>query len=589
VLQRRSYHAGALNRLTNDWQPSTVTADKAISDQIQTIRDRARQLERDNRYVSRWLSALENNVLGADGINFQSKVREKSGKFDKGANVKIEEAWTDWTKPQNCSLSREDSWIDLQKLILRSTARDGGVLIQIKRGRDLNAHGIALNLLEIDMLDVRYTEVLTNGNEVRLGVERNNMGQVVAFHLLQTHPGDFMGYPMPMNNRDRVRVPAFGTNPAGDEILHYYVKSRIMQSVGVPWLTPAMRDLHHLDEYQHAELLQSRAAAAKGGWFENERGEQWSGDREQSTDEDGNTEETQHLMDFDQAAYEELPPGVKFVPWDPQHPNNAFEAYIRANLHGVSAGLDIDYATLTGDLSQNSFSSTKAGRLEIQEQWKKVQGHLITNACVQIFGSWLAMSMLTRKLALPTAKYDQMNRPLFKGRRWPWVDPVKDMQAASQALESKLRSKSDIIAENGGDYEDTMEQLAFEKETEKELGLADAEPKKPQAIAPPDEDEDEQDTDSDDGNGEVKPKPSKPEDDATPPTKKPPKKPAQQTEEDKASQIFGYHIQMAIVKINESRAALGLPPVEYGDQTFPEYAAALKPDNGNGKPPKEDE
>ena len=181
-LQRRSYHAGMTDRLTNDWIPNTMTPDKAISDHIQTLRDRARQLEKDNRYVKRWLSSLENNCLGADGINLQMKVRFSTGRFDKGANDKIEAAWAKWGEQQNCSINREDSWVEMQRLILRSAARDGGILIRIVRGRDVNPFAFALDLIEIDLMDVRYTEALPNGNEVRLGVERNRLGQVVAFH-----------------------------------------------------------------------------------------------------------------------------------------------------------------------------------------------------------------------------------------------------------------------------------------------------------------------------------------------------------------------------------------------------------------------
>ena len=40
-------------------------------------------------------------------------------------------------------------------------------------------------------------------------------------------------------------------------------------------------------------------------------------------------------------------------------------------------------------------------------------------------------------------------------------------------------------------------------------------------------------------------------------------------------QIFGYHLQQAVVKINEARRQLGLPPVERGDLTVPEFLKEL--------------
>lgn len=489
---RRSYAAGQSDRLTADWNLNTLTADKAISDHLSTVIARSRQLEKDNRYYKRWLSSLENNVLGADGINMQSKARfERSGKFDVGANRKIESGWAKWGGAEFCSLNGEDDWVETQRIALRSAARDGGVLCQIKRGRDLNPFAFTLNLIEIDLLDTRRTEVLPNGNEIRLGVERNRFGRVVAYHLLQYHPGDFLGYPAPMNRRDSIRVPAHGTNPGGDEILHYYLKDRIMQSVGMCWGSASMRELHHADEYSLAELLQSRAAAAKGGWFENERGEHWKGDEQQVTSADGNEQQRDQLMDFETASYQELPPGVKFVPWDPQHPNQAFKDFMVTMLQGIASGLDIDYATMTGDLSQNSYASTKAGRLEVQEQWKKVQGHFIRKFCQPIFSAWLEMAILTGEVPLPMRKYEDLNKPKFRGRRWPWVDPQKDMDAAARALEIKVRTMTDLIAENGGDFEDTIEQLKLEKEMMEEAGLmpgpSENAPEIPEPTEPPPE------------------------------------------------------------------------------------------------------
>ena len=45
-----------------------TSANKEIKGDLKTLRARARQLERDNDYVRRYLK-LENNVLGSTGIN----------------------------------------------------------------------------------------------------------------------------------------------------------------------------------------------------------------------------------------------------------------------------------------------------------------------------------------------------------------------------------------------------------------------------------------------------------------------------------------------------------------------------------------
>ena len=171
--KKRSYNAAKLGRLTNDWTTSTTSANYEIRNDIKILRSRARQLERDNDYVRRWLKLLENNVLGSTGIGLQCKSRDFNGDLDTFANKKIEAAWRNWGKPENCTVAGTHSWMDAQRLILRSVARDGAVLIRKVRNWD-NPFRFAIQVLEIDHLDADYNHKLPSGNTVRMGVERES-------------------------------------------------------------------------------------------------------------------------------------------------------------------------------------------------------------------------------------------------------------------------------------------------------------------------------------------------------------------------------------------------------------------------------
>jgi len=61
--------------------------------------------------------------------------------------------------------------------------------------------------------------------------------------------------------------------------------------------------------------------------------------------------------------------------------------------------------------------------------------------------------------------------PQWKPRRWAWVDPLKDLQANIQAVESGLKSRRTIIAEGGGDVEDVFDQIALDNTLADEKGL----------------------------------------------------------------------------------------------------------------------
>jgi len=474
------------------------SADQSIRGYLTELIARSRQLERDNDYARRYLNALSNNVLGADGISLQNKAKNSRGGLNKLANQRVEDAWKRWGKKKNCTLNQEDGWVDVQNMVMRTTPRDGGIFWRPVMGAD-NDFGFALELIEIDQLDFNYTGIAPNGNMIFMGVERNSMNRVTAYHMFTDHPGNTLS----RNRHKRERIPS-------TDIHLYYVKERVNQSIGVPWFSSAMTRMHFLNKYEEAEVIAARAGAEKGGWFQSDRGEQFAGDEETSVDEDGN-KITNTLNDFEPGAFDELPAGMSFTPYNPTHPNQVFPDFVRGTLYGISAGLNIDYATLTNDLSEANYSSMRSGKLESQETWKGTQGHLIRNFVQEVFDKWLPMAALSGELGISYGQLDSINNPLFRERRWPWVDPSKDVNAAVLSVMHGLDTKTNIVAQNGGDYEDNVDTRKEEMGMEKEAGVTFGEPKpvqgkpedakKPAGKKPDAEDDDEEETEDDEEEG----------------------------------------------------------------------------------------
>ena len=92
--------------------------------------------------------------------------------------------------------------MDVQRVVLRSVARDGSVMIRKVRGFD-NDFRFALQVLESDLLDTDYNHKLPNGNIVRMGIELDAFERPVAYHILNGHEGDDFGMKRP-TRRDRV-------------------------------------------------------------------------------------------------------------------------------------------------------------------------------------------------------------------------------------------------------------------------------------------------------------------------------------------------------------------------------------------------
>ena len=175
--------------------------------------------------------------------------------------------------------------------------------------------------------------------------------------------------------------------------------------------------------------------------------------------------------------------GVDFKSWDSNHPNSGYGDFVKSCLRGVATSLGISYNALSNDLEGVNYSSIRAGLLEEREVWKAIQRMIIDHVLVPIFEDWLEIELLSGRLGLPFDKFWKFNVPDFRGRRWPWVDPKKDIEAAVLAMGAKIKPLRDIIADDGGDIYEVMEKIKADEELVSSMGMT-LMPSTPGAPAP---------------------------------------------------------------------------------------------------------
>ena len=451
VKKGRGYSGAISSRLTGDWLNPTTTGDEEIRRDLQKLRNRCRELERNNDYVRRYLNGLDSNVIGSKGIILQMKVEDAPLQYDEQANRVIEGEWNKWCNRKHTTPTGRQSWIDICKLALRSCARDGDVLVQLVRGYN-NDHGFAVQLIEADMLDLHHNHYkIQGGGEIRMGVETNSLGRPVAYHILTAHPGETSD-----TARKRVRVDA-------DDIIHLYNPERISQTRGVPWMVSAMTRLQMLAGYEESELVASRVSASKMGFLTKDvNSEHYTGEE----DADYNL-----IMEAEPGSIEELPTGMDFKEWSPTHPTTAYKDFVKSTLRGISAGLNISYNTLANDLEGVNYSSIRAGLFDEREHYKSIQNWFIDSFIQPVFEAWLEASILNGVFPFGVNKFDKMNQPKWCARRWPWVDPLKDMQANILAMNNGLEAKRNIINYTGGDIDDIYSTIAADNKLAEDKGL----------------------------------------------------------------------------------------------------------------------
>ena len=89
----------------------------------------------------------------------------------------------------------------------------------------------------------------------------------------------------------------------------------------------------------------------------------------------------------------------------------------------------------------------------------------------------------------PYEKLEKFAEHEFKGRRWMWVDPMKDMNAAKLAVDNYWKTNSDVADDLGSDYDDNLEGVKREKDSRKKKGLKEPADKNGMQAATPAESE----------------------------------------------------------------------------------------------------
>lgn len=469
----RAYNAAMVDRLTSDFLPSYLSANAELRYQLKVLRGRSNTLAMNEPYTRYFIESCVRNMVGHDGLRFKCGAMNPKGIPDKIANDIIKAAFSKWGEKKNCTVTKRKTWVGAQKLICRALVKDGEVFVRIVRGFD-NPFKFAVQILEPDYVDENYNVPnLPNGNRIIMGVELNPWGEPVAYYILKQHPGDYYGLGGASVGIQYEKIPA-------NDMIHVFIQERPEQTRGVPWIYVAMARLNQLGAYEEAELIAARLQSCKMGFLTSKTDQPIDGDDEDSM---GNT-----IIDATPGQIEQLPPNVDFKDWNPTHPNANMPAFEKAMLRGIAAGIGENYNLMAQDLEGVNFSSIRAGTIEQREQWKMLQVFFIEDCANDIYEKWLEVALLTPFLApLPYSKFDKFNQPLFKGRRWEWVDPEKDMRAKAFAVLMKWKTNTDIIEDMDGDPDEVWAKLKEEKATMDALGLEQSIPQMLSFLTPPEE------------------------------------------------------------------------------------------------------
>lgn len=448
---RRSYEAASKGRGTDGWRAGSTSADTEIAAAGPTLRNRSRDLVRNNALAAQAVQVLVNNMVGYG-------IRPRANTGSKARDKRVNKLWAEWSK--RCDAHGHTDFHGLVTLAVREMI-EGGEVLAIRRPLRGGGSGVPLQieLREADHLDDARMNGTAGAGRIQQGIEYDAGGRRSAYWMFPGHPGDNLAGQW--RSLQSVRVPA-------DMVAHLFERQRV-QSRGVPWGVPAMRALQDLGDWQDAELTRKKIEASAVAFvFGDPLGDGNSSIAPLVRDSEGNTVEA---FEPGLIGYVE---GGKDVKFNSPSATPGIREWNLVQMHIIASGFRVPYALMTGDLSQANFSSSRAGLNEFRRMVEQMQWQcIIPMLCERIWGWFIEAAWTAGLIDTPDVPAE------WAPPRFESVNPKQDAETDLLEVRAGFATLPQMIAKRGYDVEEVLaeQKAALDQVDALELTL-DSDPRK---------------------------------------------------------------------------------------------------------------
>lgn len=468
------------------WLPIRASADADLLPELGTLVSRSRDLTRNNGIAAAGVQTLVDNVVGV-GLRLSAlpdyRALGQSAEWAMDWQRTTERLWREWADSPHCDAACTLNFAGLTELMFRSQVMNGdAVALPLWLPRPGSRFASCLQVVESDRLSNPGGQV--DSATLRGGIEHDTYGAPQAYHIRQSHPGDYL---MGMIGDAGVwqRIPA-RTAWGRRRVIHLHDKERSGQSRGKPVISAVIQQFKMLDKYSGAELDAAVINAMMAAFIETEMSSEDLFELMGGTAEGMDKEirkRNRGRPRLKPGAIIPLYPGEKMSPFMPARPAAQFEAFTVAVMRHIAASMGLPYELLLKDFSKTNYSSARAALLEAWRTFRGRREKLADYWAQPCYELWLEEAVNAGLIDAP-GFYE--HRAAYCRSKWigpgrGWVDPVKEAQAAQIRMNAGISTLEAECAEQGLDWEEVLEQRARELTRLRELGI---DPASLAAVAP---------------------------------------------------------------------------------------------------------
>jgi lambda family phage portal protein len=354
----------------------------------------------------------------------------------------------------------------IQYLVMRSIIEYGEYFVLLPMIDDpIRPYSLACQV--INPLRVKTPADKLNQKNIRDGVEIGLYGQAIAYWIKKADP---FGRSVPDTSANFMRIPV----RAGHrwKVLHGFFVQEPEQVRGIPFFAPAMKYFRDFNDLLDAELVSSIVTAALSYFIETGSGADptqmaWNmaQSSEDYTDGDGNSKERR---------YEEIVPGQIMYGSEGEKPHMlaagrpgvTFEPFTKTIKKSIAMSLNIPYPVLFKDVEGVNFAGFRSAMLDAWRVYSTHRVWLGNGFCQRVYTMLQEEAYLRGDLQYKKfyTHMGPLTRAEWRGMPKGDIEPIKAVQADVIAINNKLKTREEAIAERGGELREVFGQLEEENE-----------------------------------------------------------------------------------------------------------------------------
>ncbi|MDO4285183.1 MAG: phage portal protein [Eubacteriales bacterium] len=450
ILRGAGYDAAGHDRINAAWRVNNESADLTDRYARDTIRARARDLERNSDIANAILHAYKRNVIGR-GFALQARTK------DDALNNQIEELWQEWTRRRNCDVTGQQSFNQMLRMAVVRKKIDGGLLFKkcYTRGGLLP---FKLQILEVDELSSSATQAHSPKNRVVGGVEYDETGAPVGYWIEQ-YAIDGWEITQPVYHKAK-------------DIIFYYSKKRPSQLREISDFAPVLSRVRDVNEFITAVSIKERIASCLAVFIKK---------IVPTTGFGRNTQAAEANIEYAGKSITpgmimELNAGDEAQILDPGNGASDAAQFVKAQERLIGAGQGISYEAVSRDLSGTTYSSARQGAIEDDLAYQEDIELLQENVMDEVYETFVISAVLAGLLNIPDF---WENKRAYLRHDWVaspkrWIDPQKEANANKIAMQSGQKTFKQIAAEQGRDWKEQIDDMAEAIQYAQEKGVSAA-------------------------------------------------------------------------------------------------------------------